>query len=127
LNNDGWPDIIVSHSNSPVAVLRNVVSDHAMAKWVGLRLVGKGNRDVVGSTIIVETEGQTLTRFAKGGGSYLSANDPRIIFGLGTTGSPVRVKVKWSWGNTQTWEGLEAESYWELREGEQSAKKTPSH
>ena len=103
-------------------MLRNAVADRAPARWVGIRLVGKDHRDIVGSTVTLETGSRTLTRFAKGGGSYLSANDPRILFGLGTAGRPGRVTVKWSWGKTQTWDGLEAGSYWELREDEPAAK-----
>lgn len=124
LDNDGWPDVVVSHSNSPVALLRNVVVKHGPARWVGVRLVGRGNRDVVGSTITLESRGRVLTRFAKGGGSYLSASDSRLLFGLGNEGEPPgRVTVKWSWGESQTWEGLEADSYWELHEGKTAAKK----
>jgi enediyne biosynthesis protein E4 len=117
LNNDGWPDFVISHNNTPVAVLRNVVAEHAPARWLGIRLVGRGNRDVVGSTVTLETGTRTLTRFAKGGGSYLAANDPRLLFGLGAEGKPGRVTVKWSWGETQTWDGLQDGAYWELREG----------
>ncbi|HEV3436677.1 MAG TPA: CRTAC1 family protein [Gemmata sp.] len=116
LNNDGWPDLVVSHTNTPVAVLRNAVAEHTPARWVGIRLVGRENRDVVGSTVTLETGTRTLTRFAKGGGSYLSANDPRLLFGLGTERRPGRVTVKWSWGKTQTWDGLEVGAYWELHE-----------
>jgi hypothetical protein len=119
LDNDGRPDLVISHINSPVAILRN---DAAAASWLGVRLAGRDRRDVVGSTVIVESAGRKLTRFAKGGGSYLSASDPRILFGLGEAKGPVRVTVKWSWGQTQTWDGLEPGRYWELREGEAAAQ-----
>jgi len=118
LNNDGWPDFIAVHTNTPVAVLRNVVAEHAPATWVGVKLMGRDNRDVVGSTVILETDTRRLVRFAKGGGSYMSAKDSRILFGLGTGGKVVRVTVKWSWGQTQTWEGFTPGRYWELREGQ---------
>ena len=90
------------------------------SRWLGVRLIGQGNRDVVGSTVILETDTRRLARFAKGGGSYLSANDPRILFGRGVPG---RLTVQWSWGKSQTWDGLEAGAYWELREGEPTARK----
>lgn len=118
LNNDGWPDLVLSHSNSPVAILRNVVADHSPAHWVGIRLVGRGNRDVVGSTVVLETNNRKLTRFVKGGGSYLSANDPRLLFGLGVDGKPIRLTVKWSWGQTQIVEGLSPDAYWDIHEGD---------
>ena len=123
LDNDGRPDLVATVANGPVAVLRNeAAGGHP---WLGVRLVGKGHRDTVGSTVTLEGDGRTLTRFMKGGGSYLSASDPRLLFGLGGVGKVKRVTVKWSWGETQSWDGLEPGAYWELREGEQAAKKLP--
>jgi hypothetical protein len=123
LDNDGWPDLVVSHTNSPVAVLQNVVKNHMPASWIGVSLEGRNHRDLVGSTVIIETASRKLTRFVKGGGSYLSANDPRLLFGLGKNDEPRKVTVKWSWCETQTWSGLEPGAYWQLQEGSQSARK----
>jgi hypothetical protein len=118
LDNDGWPDLVVSHSNSPVVLLRNVVSKKTSNRWIGFRLVGRGNRDIVGSTVTLATDKRTLNRYVKGGGSYLSANDPRLLFGLGQEGTVQSVTVKWSWGEVQDFSGLEPGAYWELREGQ---------
>jgi enediyne biosynthesis protein E4 len=127
LDNDGWPDLVVSHGNSPVALLRNEAAAAAAppARWLGVRLVGKGNRDVVGSTVVCRAGDRTLTRFAKGGGSYLSAGDPRLLFGLGSPGpaGKVTVTVKWSWGQSETWDDLEPNAYWQLQEGQPAAKR----
>jgi len=123
LDNDGRPDLVVTHANGPAAVLRNEgVGGHP---WLGVKLAGKGHRDIVGSTVTLDGETRTLTLFVKGGGSYLSANDPRLLFGLGTAGKVKRVTVKWSWGGTQTWDALEPGAYWELTEGQPAAKKLP--
>jgi hypothetical protein len=123
LNNDGWPDLVFARLFAPVVVLRNVAAEHAPANWVGVKLVGKGHRDIVGSTVVAVSGGRKLTRFAKGGGSYLSANDPRILFGLGTADKVTRVTVRWSWGKEQTWENLTPGAYWELRESEPAPRK----
>jgi hypothetical protein len=122
LNNDGWPDLVFVHTNAPVVVLRNVVAEHAPAHWVGVKLAGRDKRDVVGSTVVAEAGTRKLTRFAKGGGSYMSACDQRILFGLGPADRVTRVTVKWSWGKEQTWEGLAPGQYWELLEGEKDAR-----
>ncbi len=122
LDNDGHPDLVVTHTNGPVAVLRN----ESVGSWLGVKLVGQGHRDLVGSTVTLEGESRTLTRFIKGGGSYLSASDPRLLFGLGTVGKVKRLTVKWSWGGTQSWDDLEPGAYWELTEGQPAAKKLPS-
>jgi len=121
LDNDGWPDLVVSRTNDPVALLRNVAGETQPARWVGIQLSGKGHRSVVGSTVRVTVGSRVLTRFAKGGGSYLSAGDPRLLFGLGTEGRPGSVTVRWCWGETETWDGLEPGAYWELREGDRKA------
>ncbi len=121
LDNDGRPDLVVTHNNGPVVILRNEgVGAHP---WLGVKLIGKGYRDIVGSTVTLEVGERKLTRFVKGGGSYCSASDPRILFGLGTVGKVKKITVRWSWGETQSWENLETGAYWELTEGEAKAKK----
>lgn len=123
LDNDGRPDFVATHTNGPVAVLRN--EGVGNPPWLGVKLLGKGNRCIVGSTVTLECENRTLTRFVKGGGSYLSASDPRILFGLGTVGKVKRITVRWAWGETQSWDGLEPGAYWELTEGQPAARKLP--
>lgn len=115
LDNDGRPDLVVSHTNSPLAVLQNVAP---ATSWIGFRLHGRDHRDIVGSTVILETSTRKLTRFVKGGGSYLSANDPRILFRFPEGETVRKLTVKWSWGGTQMWEKLEPGSYRDLHEGE---------
>jgi hypothetical protein len=123
LDNDGWPDLVVSYSNSPVKLLRNEAAVVASQNhWLGVKLVGRDHRDVIGSTVIVEGEGRKLTRFAKGGGSYLSACDPRLLFGLGASAQVRRVTVRWSWGESQSWDNLQPDRYYELREGQPAAQ-----
>ena len=102
--------------NNATGVLRNEAA--ASPRWLGLRLVGRGNRDVVGSTVVLEGSTRRLTRFVRGGGSYLSASDPRLLIGLGPSETVRKITVKWSWGKTQTWDAPELNSYWELREGQ---------
>jgi hypothetical protein len=118
LDNDGWPDLVVSHSNSPVVLLRNEAGKSSTAHWLGLRLRGKEERDIVGSTVIVEGQGGKQYHYVKGGGSYLSARDARILAGLGADATPQRVTVRWSWGRTEVWENVRPDRYWELHEGQ---------
>lgn len=123
LDNDGWPDVVVTNTNTPAVLLQNAgaAANRPANRWVGVRLVGRGHRDVIGSTVVVETNTRRLTRFAKGGGSFLSANDPRLLFGLAASEEIRSVNVQWSWGETQRWGDLEAGSYWELVENEPAA------
>jgi ASPIC and UnbV/FG-GAP-like repeat len=118
LNNRGRTDLVVSHLNDPVEVLKNVAQTNN--HWLGLDLAGKKNRDVVGARIVVEVDGATLTHFARGGGgSYGSTSDRRHLIGLGAPSEVRRVTVEWPWGEKQTWVGLRPDRYWKLTEGEE--------
>jgi hypothetical protein len=121
-DNDGRIDIAVSHLNQPVALLHNE-ADTAGRHWLGLELKGSGHRDVVGARVMMEAEGRTQTRFAKGGGSYLSSGDRRMVFGLGRCERVDRVTVMWP-GNrgTQEWSGdrFTVDQYWTLHEGQEA-------
>jgi len=67
--------------------------------WLGLELVGKGNRDLAGSRVVVVTAGgRTMTRFVKGGGSYASSADRRLVFGLGAADRIDKLEVYWRGG-----------------------------
>jgi hypothetical protein len=117
LDNDGRPDLVISHQNEPVVILRNQAKTGR--HWLGFELAGKGHRDVVGARVVVEVDGRRLTRFAKGGGSYLSSGDRRLVFGLGTSQRVQRVTVFWPWAAEQSWagDGLTVDRYWRLTEG----------
>ena len=80
---------------------RSLPATAAPASWLGVRLVGRNHRDLAGSTVILETDRRQLTRFVKGGGSYLSASDPRLLFGLGTAGKVDTLTVRWPSGQQQ--------------------------
>jgi hypothetical protein len=115
LDNDGRPDLVISHVNEPVTVLRNVADGYT--HWLGLRLNGPGHRDVVGAKVTLEVGGRTLTRFAKAGGSYLSSGDRRLLFGLGAATTAGRLTVSWPWGKEDHWDGLAIDRYWTLTSG----------
>jgi enediyne biosynthesis protein E4 len=127
LNNDGRPDLVLSNVNEPVAVLRNVASGKKPNNWLGLELVGARRRDVVGSRVLVDLGDRKLTKFVKGGGSYLSAHDPRLLFGLGKADRVRSVTVQWAHGKGQTWRGadLAVNRHWRLTEGEGAAQPWP--
>jgi hypothetical protein len=123
LDNDGAADLVISHSNEPVVLLRSRPPVDEGLHWLGVELAGKDHRDVAGATVRLEVGGRTLTRFAKGGGSYLSSGDRRLLFGLGRAESVGRLTVVWPWGEEQHWDGLAVDRYWRLAEGEQAGTK----
>jgi hypothetical protein len=114
LDNDGRLDMVISHLNEPVVVLRNEAAREN--HWLGLELTGRGHRCIVGARLTLEVPGRRLTRFAVGGGSYLSANDARFVFGLGKETQAGRLTVHWPWGRSQHWDNLAVDRYWRLTE-----------
>ncbi len=123
LDNDGLPDLVISHVNEPIALLRN--ESVAGRHWLGVELVGEQHADVVGAKITLEVKGRRLTRFAKGGASYLSSSDRRHVFGLGEATKVGRLTVVWpSSGHEQTWNDLPLDQYWQLAAGEKEPRST---
>jgi hypothetical protein len=119
LDNDGKIDIVISHLNEPVVLLQNVVDNGN--HWLGIELIGKPYRDAVGAKLTLEVMGQQLVRTIRGGGSYLSASDRRVVFGLGQNKTTGTLTVRWPSGRVQTWKGLACDRYWRLEEGKETA------
>ncbi|WP_171474989.1 CRTAC1 family protein [Frigoriglobus tundricola] len=116
LDNDGRPDLVVCGQNEPVRVLRNVAPVEER-RWVGLKLVGTSQRDLVGSRVVIETATARFTRFIKGGASYGSTDDPRLHFGLGSDDTIKACTIHWSHGPQEVVTGLKADGYFLIREG----------
>jgi hypothetical protein len=117
LDNRGRTDIVLNPMNEPVVVLRN--RHETGHHWLGVRLVGQPYRDAVGALLELEVGGQKLVRAVKGGGSYLSSSDRRVLFGLGSNYKGGRLTVRWPSGKVQSWDGLAVDRYWKLTEGKE--------
>ncbi|MDA1052297.1 MAG: CRTAC1 family protein [Planctomycetota bacterium] len=98
-DNDGDLDLAVSHLNDPVALLRN---DCQSGTWVGVQLIGvDSNRDAVGTRLLLQTDQGDIVRHVKGGGSYLSACDPRVYWGVADGTHIESLTIHWPSGTTQ--------------------------
>ena len=53
----------------------------------------------------------------RGGGSYYSQNDLRLLFGLGDARTVERVEVRWPNGLDEAWTDLAINRYHTLKEG----------
>jgi hypothetical protein len=117
IDNDGDVDVVVANDSGPVELLVNEVGNRN--NWIGLRLVGgPGPRDMLGARVgIVRTDGSTLWRRARADGSYASANDPRVLVGLGQATAIARVRVLWPDGRAEDWTGVSPGRYTTLQEG----------
>jgi hypothetical protein len=117
IDNDGDIDIVVANNNGPVRLLLNQVGTRN--HWLQIRLDQRpGNRFGIGAWVGVERSDQpTLWRRVRTDGSYLSANDVRVHFGLGSSSAIEAVSVRWPDGQRERWTGLGGDRVVTLRRG----------
>ena len=120
VDNDGDVDVVVGNDTGPVRLLINRIGNRR--HWLGLRLVGAGGRDMLGARVAVRRPGEpTLWRRARSDGSYASANDPRVLVGLGDSDVRPTVEVRWPDGQRESWEAVEIDGWTTLTQGEGSS------
>ena len=120
IDNDGDTDVIVGNNNGPAQLLLNVTGSRN--HWIGLRLVSANaagrTRDMIGARVAVIRDGlPTRRRRARSDGSFASANDPRVLVGLGPSTRQPRVRVTWPDGQTEEWANLPIDRYSTLTAG----------
>ncbi len=120
LDNDGDSDLVITNNNGPARVLLNLNDQLPSGQhhWLGLRLVGRAvARDMLGARVGVQTAGGK-TRWQRVGtdGSYASAQDPRLLFGLGAETARA-VEVIWPDGSQERFAELASDRYHTLRQG----------
>jgi enediyne biosynthesis protein E4 len=117
VDNDGDVDLLIANNNGPARLLLNEAS--ARHHWLAVRLEGvKANRDGLGARVTVRRKGQPpLMRRTHTDGSYLSARDSRVHFGLGATTEIEAVEVQWPGGEQERWTNVRADRQTTLRQG----------
>jgi len=84
----------MSNNDAAPVLLRNNAG--RQGHWLGVRLVGqKCNRDAVGARLTYQAGELRRSRMKVGGGSFLSAHDPRIVLGIGSRTKLDWLEVKW--------------------------------
>jgi hypothetical protein len=114
VDNDGDADVLVANNNGPARLLINEMPGR---HWIGLRLVGRGGRDMLGARVEVVRSSGSIWRRARADASYASSNDPRVIVGLGDSTEPPDVRITWPSGETQTWSKVPIDRYLTMEEG----------
>jgi len=100
VDNDGDTDVLVTNNNGPARLFLNQVGNRN--NWVGLRLVGKSGRDMLGAQVeVVVSANNVLRRRVRTDGSYLTANDPRVLVGVGSARRVQSVRVRWPDGTVE--------------------------
>jgi hypothetical protein len=119
-DNDGDIDVLLTALDEAPILLRN--DSPSAGNRLQLVLTGtRSNRDGVGARVTVTTGSATLIRERKGGGSYLSASDPRIHVGLGAATRADRVEIRWPSGTIDVLKDIPANRVITVREGSSPA------
>ena len=123
-DNDGHMDLAIGNNGEPAFLLHNETK--TPHHWIRLQLQGtKSNRDAVGTKVTLQVGGRKLVRHRKGGGSYLSASDPRLLVGVGAATKVDQVEIRWPSGYVQLLGPLDADRGYLIVEGEQKIQLRP--
>jgi hypothetical protein len=119
-DNDGDLDILIMNQNEPPSLLRNDAPPEN--HWIKVRLHGtKSNRSALGARVTVRSEGKIQVQEVMSQSSYVSANDPRLHFGLGSANS-VELEVRWPLGMIAVHKNVFADRLITLHEGSSTLK-----
>jgi hypothetical protein len=116
IDNDGDVDVVIGNDNGRLRLLVNNVGNRN--HWLGLRMVGAQGRDMLGARVVVTLrDGSKRWRRVRSDGSYGSANDPRVLVGLGPSAEPAAVQVHWPSGHVEQWADVAVDRWTTLKEG----------
>jgi enediyne biosynthesis protein E4 len=116
IDNDGDLDLLVTNNGQAAELLRNDGGNRANSLLVRLRGAGR-NIDAIGARIRLQAGSKTQIRDIKAGTSYLSQNDLRAHFGLGSASAAERVEVLWPSRRTETITSVPAGQIVDIEEG----------
>jgi enediyne biosynthesis protein E4 len=108
LFNDGKIDVVINPVDGSPVLLKNVNPDKH--RWVELGLVGGTNsangksspRDATCATVYLQANGMRQRQDVLSSGSYISANDRRLHFGLGDAKDAGTAEIHWPSGAKET-------------------------
>ena len=126
---DGDVDFWIANRSGPqLRYLSNQLAPRS--GFLAIRLQGVDcNRDAIGASVEVESviNGQPVTQSStlKAGEGYLSQNSKWMHFGLGDAEAVKKLTVRWPNGNTQSFNNVQCNRWYQLVEREQLATWTP--
>jgi len=119
LDNDGSLEVVIANLGERPSLLKNY---GPVKNWLLVRCRGvECSRDAIGARVYVYLPGRCLSAEVQTGASFISQNDPRLHFGLGTATQYQRVEVQWPGGNRETFPGGKANRIVELKQGNSRA------
>jgi hypothetical protein len=115
-DNDGDIDIAVNVRGDYPEILRNDGGNQG--HWLEVLLIGtRSNRDGIGASLKLTSEGFVEVEQAKGGMSYMSASDPRIHFGLAKRTKIDSLEITWPSGQVDRLTNVPIDKILAVKEG----------
>jgi glutamine amidotransferase-like uncharacterized protein len=100
IDNDGNIEVAVNNQNEAPSLLK---SSGSSGHWALLQLQGtRSNRSAIGARVTLTTGTHIQYSEVRSGGSYLSQNDLRLHFGLGTATTIDSIEIQWPSGTRQS-------------------------
>jgi hypothetical protein len=120
IDGDGALDLLVTTVGGKARLYRNVAKKRG--HWLLVRCVDPryGSRDAYGAEVRIFAGGRQYLRLINPGSSFLSSNDVRAHFGLGSARRVKRIEVRWPDGKVETFRGRRADQQLVLSRGESS-------
>ena len=112
---DGDLDLLLTTNNGPAYLYR--CEQLAGNRSLRLHLVGtKSNRDAIGATVRLYSNGQIQSRYVRSGSSYLSQSELPVTFGMGKQDLVERVVVDWPSGRSEEFAKLSSGKSYQIIE-----------
>ncbi len=117
IDNDGDTDVVITNLDGPARLLVNQVGNKS--HYLGVELLTRdGNKNPIGVKVMLVRDGEpVVTRYSRATASYCSANDSRILFGLGSNQQNVSIEVEWSDGERERFLELATDRYHTITAG----------
>ena len=114
--NTGNVDVLLLNVGEAPSLLKNGNANgfhRVLFKLIGT----KSNRAAIGARVTIRAAGVKQFSEVHGGGSYLSQNDLRLHFGLGTAKKMESVEIRWPNGTVETLQNVAADCIYTIVEG----------
>lgn len=118
-DNDGRLDLLINNLDDGPVLLHN---EMPLQHWLMVQCTGaKSNRSAVGARLTLQAGSLRQIREIKAGLGYLSGNDLRVHFGLGSLDKADWLEIRWPSGLTERIENIRADQILKVEEGKSRA------
>jgi enediyne biosynthesis protein E4 len=126
IDNDGNIDVVIENLDGKPTILKDDGGNYN--NWISVKLQGNGlNRDAIDARVKLVADDLVQWGEVHTGGSYLSASDLRLHFGLEKRTIIDLIEVHWLDGNVDVVRKVDSNYFVVIREGKGIVSSTPAH